>query len=261
MNKATRERAKKGAEQAFKRDEKYYVQSLVFLVEDCLFKAPRPYFEQSEVFRDTFKLPPVDGVFEGANDETPLRLDGIKANDFRAFLSVLMPLPSSEEPKVTKEEWLGVLSLADMWNFEKIRQVSVDKLGKERMDAVERILLGRRYNIEDWLLAAHLHLARREIFLSIVEAEQLGGLPFVIKMVKVRDLVRVEFGRARGIRTIAKFFGFKLDSTSPDYLTAIASILIIDDPSKADPDDEDGKVPEAGPAKKRAKLHDPDLSD
>ncbi|TDL18240.1 hypothetical protein BD410DRAFT_793561 [Rickenella mellea] len=264
MNKATRERAKKGAEQAFKRDEKYYVQSLVFLVEDCLFKAPRPYFEQSEVFRDTFKLPPVDGVFEGANDETALRLHGIKANDFRAFLSVLMPLPSSEEATATKEEWLGVLSLADMWNFEKIRQLSIDKLRKEPMDAVERILHGRKHQIEEWLLAGHLHLARRDTFLSIVEAEQLGGLPFVIKMVKARDLVRVQHG-SRAVGIILNCFGLGSNATYSDnsspILTAFGNIVIIDDPSKADPDDEAGKVPAPRSAQKRPIESDSDDSD
>ncbi|TDL13800.1 hypothetical protein BD410DRAFT_698795, partial [Rickenella mellea] len=158
------------------RDEMYYIPSLVFLVEDYLFKVPRPYFELSGVFTDAFKLPSGDHVVDGTSDEVPLRLDGIKACDFRALLKVLIPLPQIDKAKIklTINEWLGVLYLADMWNFKASRRLSIDKLGKLPMDAVERILLGRKYNITEWLMAAHLHLARRQRFLTVLEAEELG---------------------------------------------------------------------------------------
>ncbi|TDL13799.1 hypothetical protein BD410DRAFT_810244 [Rickenella mellea] len=171
-----------------KRDEMYYIPSLVFLVandkvEDYLFKMPRPYFELSGVFTDAFNLPSGDRVVDGVRDEVPLRLDGIKACDFRALLKVLIPLPSIDEAKIelNKKEWLGVLHLSDMWKFKASRRLSIDKLGKLPMNAVERILLGRKYNIDEWLMAAHLHLARRQAFLRLWEAEELGGTRFTIK--------------------------------------------------------------------------------
>jgi hypothetical protein len=62
-------------------------------VEGCLFKVPRGPFERnSEVFQDMFRLPvPENTVPDGSSDEHPLRLDGVKKNDFRQLLKVMFP--------------------------------------------------------------------------------------------------------------------------------------------------------------------------
>ncbi|TDL14167.1 hypothetical protein BD410DRAFT_701235, partial [Rickenella mellea] len=144
-------------------------------VEQCLFKVPRIYFEQSEIFRDTFTLPWGDPADDGTSDETPLCLVGVKAQDFRSFLRLLISLPSDGgEPNFAKEGWLGVLKLSDMWKFQKIRELSINKLGHTSMDAVERVFLGRGYGIDDWVLRGLAHLAEREGSLSLIEAEELG---------------------------------------------------------------------------------------
>lgn len=62
-------------------------------VENTLFRVPRYYFEQeSDVFRDMFQFPVAEGaVPDGCSDEQPLRLDGIKKEDFRQLLRVMFP--------------------------------------------------------------------------------------------------------------------------------------------------------------------------
>ena len=62
-------------------------------MEDYLFRVPRALFENtSEVFRGMFKLPVPEGEApDGYSDQQPLRLDGIKKEDFRLLLKVLMP--------------------------------------------------------------------------------------------------------------------------------------------------------------------------
>jgi hypothetical protein len=58
-----------------------------------LFKLPRAPFERnSEVFQEMFGLPvPANTVTDGSGDENPLRLDGVKKDDFRQLLRVMFP--------------------------------------------------------------------------------------------------------------------------------------------------------------------------
>jgi hypothetical protein len=62
-------------------------------VEDTLFRVPRSYLEEeSEVFREMYQLPIAENTTpDGCSDEQPLRLDGVKKEDFRQLLRVLIP--------------------------------------------------------------------------------------------------------------------------------------------------------------------------
>lgn len=62
-------------------------------VEDHLFKVPaRNFMTESEVFETMFKLPQTpDTAADGFSDDQPLRLEGIKSDDFRQLLRVMYP--------------------------------------------------------------------------------------------------------------------------------------------------------------------------
>ena len=58
-------------------------------VENRLFRVPRQSLEsQSKIFRDMFSLPVAEDT-EGSSDNNPIRLDGIKKEEFKRFLEVL----------------------------------------------------------------------------------------------------------------------------------------------------------------------------
>ncbi|TDL18239.1 hypothetical protein BD410DRAFT_728845 [Rickenella mellea] len=172
------------------RDETYYFAMLVVLVEGCLFKVPRYYFEESDVFQAMLKLPFGVQTGEGTTDEHPLRLDGVTANDFRTFLTVLIRFPSTRNvDKFTKDEWLAVLHLAAMWEFTLIRELSVGKLSAIGMTAAERISIARREDMPDWLVASHGYLIALDKFPSIRVVEELGGLQFCMKIAVARETV------------------------------------------------------------------------
>lgn len=59
-------------------------------MESSLFKVDRRYFEQSEIFKTIFSLPTGDEGAEGSSDYDPFIFEGIKTDDFRSFLSVLL---------------------------------------------------------------------------------------------------------------------------------------------------------------------------
>ncbi|TDL14165.1 hypothetical protein BD410DRAFT_846291 [Rickenella mellea] len=156
---------------SYEKDDDYYFSWLVFLVGRRLFNVPRHYFEQLTVFVDMFKLPSGNKIEEGPS----------------------MRSPGHETDELTRTEWLGVLSLSNMWNFKELRELAITKLTPEKMQAAERILLGYKYEVSDWLVFAHAHLVARKRFLSVEEARKLGGLPFAINMGLAREKARQQY--------------------------------------------------------------------
>lgn len=62
-------------------------------VENRLFKVPaRNFITESEVFETMFKLPQnPDVAADGLSNDQPLRLEGVKSDDFRQLLRVMYP--------------------------------------------------------------------------------------------------------------------------------------------------------------------------
>ncbi|KAI5983224.1 hypothetical protein EDD15DRAFT_2376797 [Pisolithus albus] len=67
----------------------FYMESVTFLVEDCLFKVPRePFEKESAIFCDMFALPQDDGeIVEGLSDEAPIQLFRVNKEDFEQLLN------------------------------------------------------------------------------------------------------------------------------------------------------------------------------
>jgi hypothetical protein len=60
-------------------------------VEDILFKVPRSYFENSDMFRETYLMGPQGAeVPDGLTDQQPLRLDGVDAAEFKCLLKAMI---------------------------------------------------------------------------------------------------------------------------------------------------------------------------
>lgn len=86
----------------------------------------------------------------------------------------------------TEEEWLSVLSLANMWGFTKIRQTAIEKLQNNNIDLITKIELAHRYDIREWLFGAYLALGKRPEPLTVNEGARLG-YDFALKMASVRE--------------------------------------------------------------------------
>lgn len=115
----------------------HYIETIVFRVENTLFRVPRRGFElESLVFATMFTLPAGDHNPEGRNDNTAIVLQGIRKRDFENFLALLYPM-GPDLPVLGHEDLVGVLHLATMWEFEKIRRYVV-KMMNEDSDARSR---------------------------------------------------------------------------------------------------------------------------
>lgn len=82
----------------------------------------------------------------------------------------------SKTPTLLKEEWISVLKLASLWQFLEIRDLAVKELAghAQSLDSIERILLGKQYDVSAWLRSGYTDLARRDTSISLEEAKKIG---------------------------------------------------------------------------------------
>jgi hypothetical protein len=86
------------------------------------------------------------------------------------------------------EEWTSVLSLASRWEFTSLCELAMQHLFAIT-SAVERIALGRRYDIPGWLVPAYTEVCERKDPLTLGEGRLLG-LDDAILIGQVRHMIR-----------------------------------------------------------------------
>ncbi|KAI6004853.1 hypothetical protein EDD15DRAFT_1022890 [Pisolithus albus] len=178
----------------------FYVYTVTFSVENCLFRLPRePFQQESGFFCDKLSsLQGEDGEAEGLSDEKPIRLDGVKKSDFEQLLKVLFhrTLTSSPDLLLSTDQWTSVLKLSTEWDFQRPRQAAVDALRREA-SAVDRVVLSQRYKVEEFFLPALNELVQRSDLITVEEAVQMG-LDIGFKLACVREKVAVRKAKHMG---------------------------------------------------------------
>ncbi|KAJ7133949.1 hypothetical protein C8R43DRAFT_1022665 [Mycena crocata] len=135
------------------RNGKYYFETVIFQVEECLFKIPRYHFERSsEIFATMFSLP-TSAEGEVLTDQNPIKLEGISSVDFERLLEVLYPLAVTL-PTMSKDCWISILRLATLWRFLAVRELAISKLDSQVRNTLEGIILARKYHVAQWLRSA-----------------------------------------------------------------------------------------------------------
>jgi hypothetical protein len=85
-------------------------------------------------------------------------------------------------------EWMVVLRLADMWQMDDLRSLSIQKM-EPKFDAstyVDQLLMAKEYQIEAWVPVAESRLVSRSKTLSTEEAHRLG-IETVMKIMGARE--------------------------------------------------------------------------
>ncbi|KAJ7099364.1 hypothetical protein B0H15DRAFT_771074, partial [Mycena belliarum] len=159
-------------------------------VERTLYRVHRYFFERdSAIFASMFSLPsPAGERPEGEVVENPIVLEGVPALDFDRFLSILYPLDFAAREVFSADEWTSVLSLATRWEFASLRALALRHLAAAT-SAVERIALGRRYDVPEWLVPAYTDVCERKDPLTLAEGRLLG-IEDVICIGQVRHCIR-----------------------------------------------------------------------
>jgi len=168
-------------------DPSYYFQDAIFLVENTFFKVPRHQFEQSSAFFREMFLVEAD---KGWTKEKPFILDGLFKRDFVAFLKIICPRNVFQRETLSVDDWVSVLKLSTLWNFEEARQSAINNLPFTDLDhPVTRIELAMTYKVRQWFLPALQKLATHEHRLGTEDAQRLG-LEFSLKVAELRGKVQ-----------------------------------------------------------------------
>ncbi|KAF8833800.1 hypothetical protein BDN67DRAFT_873446, partial [Paxillus ammoniavirescens] len=160
-------------------------------VEGCLLRVPRgPLQSQSPVFRDMFLLPVGDqGEAEGLSDVKPIRLEGVKLNDFEQLLKVLYPWShGKQELPDGCAQWTSALKLASLWDFDGVREKAIEALEALDITPVDKLALAMQYNIEQWMIPAINAIAQRPEPIGVEDVDRLG-LDVALKIALVREQV------------------------------------------------------------------------
>ncbi|TFK26263.1 hypothetical protein FA15DRAFT_654439 [Coprinopsis marcescibilis] len=172
-------------------DESYYWDSAVFLVEGCLFKVPKYHIVKgSSYFTKTFGLLPnqtdvvdeflvLDKASHSGGESShltqcPIALGGISAADFRNLLGVLYPKTIQIKLTLTKMQWISVLKVSTLWYFKGIRKLAIEQLDSFNLGPVERVCLGKQYNVSMWLLNGYDELVKRGAIIAMDDAKKIG---------------------------------------------------------------------------------------
>ncbi|KAI0295263.1 hypothetical protein BC826DRAFT_968513 [Russula brevipes] len=154
---------------------------ITFIVEGVLHRVHRYFFyrDSSEFRRRLSRL--------ATSSPAIIPLEDVKSVDFDAFLSVLYPLNFNALEEHSFEEWSSILDLSTRWGFTSIRDLAIRCV--EPPCPLHRLILARKYSIEQWVLPSLLELCERPQPLSPDEA-RLMDLEDVVLVGFVRQSVR-----------------------------------------------------------------------
>ncbi|KZP22520.1 hypothetical protein FIBSPDRAFT_859569 [Athelia psychrophila] len=140
------------------RHPQYYFKdgNVVFLIEEVLYNVHRYFFE-----RDSTHFRSILESAQRSDEHNPIVLPDIRCADFDEFLAILYPTSAK-------------------WGFESIQLLAIDKLTATAIP-VDKIVLGRRYGISDWLPGAYEAVCTRADPLTVEEGMKLG----------VEDIIRI----------------------------------------------------------------------
>ncbi|KZP06388.1 hypothetical protein FIBSPDRAFT_689712, partial [Athelia psychrophila] len=136
------------------RHSQYYFNdgNVVFLIEEVLYNVHRYFFE-----RDSAHFRPILESVQGVDEKNPIVLPDVSCSDFEEFLAILYPT---------------------------IQLLAIDKLTASAIP-VDKIVLGRRYGISDWLPGAYEAVCTRADPLTVEEGMKLG----------VEDIIKISAAR------------------------------------------------------------------
>jgi len=168
-------------------------------------------------------------------------MSDVSCADFDEFLAILYPTDFRRPKEKTTAQWTSILHLSAKWAFENIQLLAIDNL-TAHATPIDKIVLGRRYGITEWLAGAYEAVCTRADPLTLEEGMKLG----------VEDTVRVSAAR--------QLYGTGAARYDAKYLTGdLGEIFRLEQlsdggPTSVDREEEMIKALEAQIAEARAEL-------
>ncbi|KIL00861.1 hypothetical protein PAXRUDRAFT_29487 [Paxillus rubicundulus Ve08.2h10] len=214
----------------------YYLRGgdMTVLVENHLYRIHSYFFDRESVFfRQKFNGSNDNDL--GSTDHNAYTLEDVKSEDFARFLWVFYN-PKYSLYEAPLETWLSILRLANRWNFDSVKELSVRELEKLTIESVEKIAIYHDHNISRlYLLPSYIDICKRDKPLSFTEGMKLG-METVLRIADARERVR-QHASESGVRTptfddfedaevevlIREVFGLGSRPTSPSPATVPAN--------------------------------------
>jgi hypothetical protein len=73
-----------------------------------------------------------------------------------------------------------------MWEFDRIRKISIARISKLPVDVVEKIAIARKYHVTEWLIPSLNEYAKLDRPISSEDVDRLG-LEYLLKIVEARQ--------------------------------------------------------------------------
>jgi len=207
-------------------DHEFYFQDIILLVENSLFKvAARNFITESDVFATMFQLPQnPDVVADGLSNDQPLRLEGVKSDDFRQLLRVMYPSGIGKHETLTTEQWISVLALSTQWDMAAIRAEAIKNVRAGLADLAPEALiphkllnLGQTYRVDDWVMTAIIFFIKRKEPMGPNDAEIIG-IENAFKIASLRECCVQDFQSFRVVEERPKLIGAMADKKRIEQL-------------------------------------------
>ncbi|KZP20415.1 hypothetical protein FIBSPDRAFT_1022597 [Athelia psychrophila] len=190
-------------------------------IEATLYNVHRYFFARDSIH---FRV-----ILQDTDASRPCVMSDVSCADFDELLAILYPTDFRQPTKKTTPQWTSILHLAAKWGFENIKLLAIDNLTANAIP-IDKIVLGRRYGIMDWLPGAYEAVCTRADPLTVEEGMKLG----------VEDAVRISAARqVYGTGTaryesqyLAGDLGeiFRLEQPSGEGTTSIATAKSLSSP-------------------------------
>ncbi|EMD36835.1 hypothetical protein CERSUDRAFT_114751 [Gelatoporia subvermispora B] len=171
----------------------YYLEDemSIFLVEGRLFKVHRYFLiRESEVFRTMFEMPPDANGIGGRTDEDAIPLLDVTLKEFSAFLKFVYHGMHTDRC-FSLNDWTNLLSFSHRFFCDDIRERAIREIDAYTpvIDPVDKIVLGEKYDVLEWLYPSYEALCQRRSSITLVEAAKLG-LTTTALLAQAREEVR-----------------------------------------------------------------------
>ncbi|TFK58604.1 hypothetical protein BDN72DRAFT_851670, partial [Pluteus cervinus] len=115
-------------------------------------------------------------------------VQGISVIDLERFLATLFPTEYGQYDATSFDEWASILKVAHHWQFESIVKLALEKI-EPVSSPVDKVVLGKTYNIPEWATEARVILCRREEPITLEEASRMG-MEEVVSISQTRHHIR-----------------------------------------------------------------------
>ncbi|KIO30408.1 hypothetical protein M407DRAFT_20475 [Tulasnella calospora MUT 4182] len=166
----------------------------IYFVQNDLFALPRSQVLKSGFFREMMESPHLGNSEEGTTAH-PIVFDertGITQSDMKSCCAALDIRAFQATPKFSITEWASAYRLANMWEFEQLRDYILKHLNKSITDPLKRIEIADDLGIDQWIAPALAQLCNREAPLTPAEGVRLGFKRFA-EVSRLREHPRQRF--------------------------------------------------------------------